>query len=88
MTRISCATIPRFCVPFDEYLSDKKTWAATEFPALQKSPIAYFSAEFGLHISIPIYSGGLGILAETIAKRPATRNPSRRHRLHVPAGLF
>lgn len=48
---------------FDEYLSDKKTWAATEFPALQNSPIAYFSAEFGLHISIPIYSGGLGILA-------------------------
>ena len=48
---------------FDEYLSNKNTWAATEFPALQNSPIAYFSAEFGLHISIPIYSGGLGILA-------------------------
>ena len=31
-------------------------WSAT-------SHIAYFSAEFGLHISIPIYSGGLGILA-------------------------
>lgn len=26
-------------------------------------PVAYFSAEFGLHESIPIYSGGLGILA-------------------------
>ena len=48
---------------FDEYMSNKNTWAATEFPALQNSPIAYFSAEFGLHISIPIYSGGLGILA-------------------------
>ena len=26
-------------------------------------PVAYFSAEFGLHESLPIYSGGLGILA-------------------------
>ncbi len=48
---------------FDQYMSNQGTWAATEFPALQNSPIAYFSAEFGLHISIPIYSGGLGILA-------------------------
>tara|TARA_B100000609_G_scaffold194841_1_gene187961 strand:- start:34028 stop:36457 length:2430 start_codon:yes stop_codon:yes gene_type:complete len=27
------------------------------------SPVAYFSAEFGLHESLPVYSGGLGILA-------------------------
>ena len=26
-------------------------------------PVAYFSAEFGLHESLPIYSGGLGVLA-------------------------
>jgi starch phosphorylase len=26
-------------------------------------PVAYFSAEFGLHETVPIYSGGLGILA-------------------------
>jgi glycogen phosphorylase len=48
---------------FDEYMTDTKTWFATQFPALTKSQIAYFSAEFGFHISIPIYSGGLGILA-------------------------
>jgi starch phosphorylase len=48
---------------FDEYLSNGNTWMATQFPALKQSHIAYFSAEFGLHISIPIYSGGLGILA-------------------------
>jgi starch phosphorylase len=29
----------------------------------QQNPIAYFSAEFGVHHSLPIYSGGLGILA-------------------------
>ena len=30
---------------------------------LAARPVAYFSAEFGLHESVPIYSGGLGILA-------------------------
>ncbi len=38
-------------------------WFSREFPDLAKQPIAYFSAEFGLHTSLPIYSGGLGILA-------------------------
>ena len=38
-------------------------WFPREFPDLAKQPLAYFSAEFGLHTSLPIYSGGLGILA-------------------------
>ena len=38
-------------------------WFAHEFPQLTGQSIAYFSAEFGLHNSLPIYSGGLGILA-------------------------
>src|SRR5262245_47927608 len=38
-------------------------WFGREFPDVAKDPIAYFSAEFGLHTSLPIYSGGLGILA-------------------------
>ena len=38
-------------------------WFPREFPDLAKQPIGYFSAEFGLHTSLPIYSGGLGILA-------------------------
>eukprot|EP01047_Picozoa_sp_COSAG01_P000197 COSAG01_NODE_3_length_63519_cov_1591.007663_15_plen_1265_part_00 len=32
------------------------------------SPIAYFSMEFGIHASLPIYSGGLGVLAGDILK--------------------
>ncbi len=48
---------------FDEYHNNEKTWFATQYPQLNKIHIAYFSAEFGLHNSIPIYSGGLGILA-------------------------
>ncbi len=46
-----------------EYLSSKRTWGVQHAGVLWARPVAYFSAEFGLHESIPIYSGGLGILA-------------------------
>jgi starch phosphorylase len=46
-----------------EYLTSKDTWGARHASVLGARPVAYFSAEFGLHESIPIYSGGLGILA-------------------------
>jgi len=39
------------------------TWFAASYPALVDRPVAYFCAEFGLHNSVPIYSGGLGVLA-------------------------
>jgi glycogen phosphorylase len=47
---------------FELYLSNKKTWARKHAAGL-KNPIAYFSAEYGLHESLPIYSGGLGVLS-------------------------
>jgi starch phosphorylase len=46
-----------------EYLLADRTWGTTNAGALRPRPVAYFSAEFGLHESLPIYSGGLGILA-------------------------
>jgi starch phosphorylase len=46
-----------------EYLGSQKTWGARHAGVLWARPVAYFSAEFGLHESVPIYSGGLGILA-------------------------
>ena len=46
-----------------EYLRMDRTWGATNAGVLRPRPVAYFSAEFGLHESIPIYSGGLGVLA-------------------------
>jgi starch phosphorylase len=46
-----------------EYLEAARTWGARHAAVLRPRPVAYFSAEFGLHGSIPIYSGGLGILA-------------------------
>lgn len=41
----------------------RDTWCTTECPELQGRSIAYFSAEFALHQSLPIYAGGLGVLA-------------------------
>lgn len=46
-----------------EYLDSTQSWGARHAGVLWARPVAYFSAEFGLHESIPIYSGGLGILA-------------------------
>ncbi len=46
-----------------EYLGDQQTWGASHTSLLRSRPVAYFSAEFGLHESLPIYSGGLGLLA-------------------------
>jgi starch phosphorylase len=46
-----------------EYLRSRRTWGARHAGVLWARPVAYFSAEFGLHESLPIYSGGLGILA-------------------------
>ncbi len=49
---------------FDEYMSpDAKTWFKTHHADKRDQVIAYFSAEFGLHEALPIYSGGLGILS-------------------------
>jgi starch phosphorylase len=46
-----------------EYLLSEQTWGATHAAILRVRPVAYFSAEFGLHESLPVYSGGLGVLA-------------------------
>jgi len=47
-----------------EYVApDRKTWGTTNAGVLGSKPVAYFSAEFGLHESVPIYSGGLGVLS-------------------------
>ncbi len=55
--------IDRVYSRFIAYLNDKNTWAANNAPELVEKPVAYFSAEFGIHESVRIYSGGLGVLA-------------------------
>lgn len=51
------------CHRLHEYLQARNTWGSRFAGVLRSRPVAYFSAEFGLHESIPIYSGGLGVLA-------------------------
>ncbi len=53
---------------FDAYMNDQNTWAHKNAPSLRANPVAYFSAEFGFHETLPIAAGGLGILAGDHAK--------------------
>ena len=53
----ACAADPEFLRLYDAVVA-----AATNFEFVNR-PVAYFCAEFGLHTSVPIYSGGLGVLA-------------------------
>jgi glycogen phosphorylase len=57
--------VRRVAEGFDAYMaSGDETWAARHARALtHERPVAYFCAEFGVHHSLPLYSGGLGILA-------------------------
>jgi len=64
-----CADDPGFLLLYDRVmdssnriLTTPNTWFQSRHPDLTR-PVAYFCAEFGLHNSVPIYSGGLGILA-------------------------
>jgi len=48
---------------FDEYMNRKDTWTFHHAPALMENPVAYFTAEYGFHETLPISAGGLGILS-------------------------
>jgi starch phosphorylase len=47
---------------FDSYFA-KESWTQKAHPEFENKSVAYFSMEFGLHETLPIYSGGLGVLA-------------------------
>src|SRR6267154_6611141 len=53
---------------FETYLNEKETWGNLNARPLATNPVAYFSAEFGFHETLPIAAGGLGILAGDHAK--------------------
>ncbi len=49
---------------FDQYMADsRQTWYTDTYPERVHQPIAYFSTEYGLHETMPIYAGGLGVLS-------------------------
>ncbi|HKJ27373.1 MAG TPA: alpha-glucan family phosphorylase [Anaerolineales bacterium] len=53
---------------FDTYMEAKDTWYLRNYKNLANQQIAYFSTEFGLHETLPIYAGGLGVLSGDHAK--------------------
>ncbi len=53
---------------YDEAMSFEGSWFHESYPDYRDKTVAYFSFEFGLHNSLPIYSGGLGILSGDHAK--------------------
>lgn len=57
------ATVTRAHYTLRDYLEQENTWGRHYVRSLRVHPVAYFSAEFGLAGSLPIYSGGLGVLA-------------------------
>jgi len=57
------AAYDRVFADFDAYMNQADTWTNRNHPELAGRPVAYFSMEFGLHETLPIYSGGLGVLA-------------------------
>ncbi len=48
---------------FDQYMKADDTWFLREHADRKNCPIAYFSTEFGMHETLPIYAGGLGVLS-------------------------
>jgi starch phosphorylase len=66
----AAAQSPEYLALYDEAIAGldkaraaKDTWWAKQGPPVGNKAIAYFSAEFALHQSLPIYAGGLGVLA-------------------------
>lgn len=57
------ASYDRVMARLDDVRSARNTWCEAECGELASRSIAYFSAEFALHQSLPIYAGGLGVLA-------------------------
>ena len=69
-TLARAASDPEWLAPYDRALerldaarAAHNTWCESHCPELSGKTIAYFSAEFALHQSLPIYAGGLGVLA-------------------------
>lgn len=48
---------------YNAYMSNPNTWFDKSYPDSKDFVVAYFSAEFGVHETVPVYSGGLGVLA-------------------------
>jgi starch phosphorylase len=59
---------------FDVYRAAEDSWFTRGYPQAKEERIAYFSMEFGLHETLPIYSGGLGVLSGDHIKEASDLN--------------
>jgi starch phosphorylase len=71
----ACANDPEYLELYDSVMRElrglddrRDTWFATTHPEFGTRPVVFFCAEFGLHHSLPVYSGGLGVLAGDMCK--------------------
>jgi len=53
---------------FDQYMQADETWYSNAYPDPGDRLVAYYSMEFGIHETLPIYAGGLGVLSGDHAK--------------------
>jgi starch phosphorylase len=58
-----CAKYDSLMAHYDFELARKDRFVPVSHAGVAQKTVAYFSAEYGIHVSLPIYSGGLGILA-------------------------
>ncbi len=68
------AQYDRVLLELDDYMRAEGTWFERTYPRALGQTVAYFSAEFGIHESLPIYSGGLGILSGDHVKEASDMN--------------
>ena len=68
-----CIKINKIFSDLERYLQAPPTLGGLNIRPLQFRPITYFCAEFGIHESLPLYSGGLGVLAGDHLKSACSR---------------
>jgi starch phosphorylase len=72
---VEAAQDPSFVKKYDSVMAAFKdaaegsnTWFNKQYPELKEQITAYFSLEFAIHNSLPLYAGGLGVLAGDFCK--------------------
>lgn len=74
---------------FNDYMKDTDTWGKANAPALLRNPVAYFSAEFGFHETLPIAAGGDGqrFVEAKLGAEIGHRIPEQRRRVGLAPGV-
>ncbi|MBI4295260.1 MAG: alpha-glucan family phosphorylase, partial [Chloroflexi bacterium] len=72
---VAAAEDPAFLQQYDSVvngfytdMSASQSWFQEKYPDLKRHTLAYFSMEFAIHSSLPLYAGGLGVLAGDYCK--------------------